>query len=610
MHQNKQESKAVKTKNEKRNKPMNKLRTQLFLAYFATLSLFLIIVLAVMFFVVQNMMIAQLGTGRMDVLKQIAERANTVKTSSITISNLYCYDTILQSLLKSKDEKAVGNYLDEVKSKYDAVFTDVGISYEVVIFDGDYSYSSQGENYNFDLLRQQLWYRKLKLDLKHDFSNEVQFVRTFNNNFTTNKNEYQFGAGRYLYKYNEESVLLLLIDEMRLNNLYSSAISDGSSIYIFDKDGFIVSHSDKKMLGKQFIAVENMQELYGTDKFNIIKKLGQDYLLSTYYDAQTGWTMVEEIPCNNIFGVLYSAYTVLAITLGGCLLLATAVSYYMSKRVSRPLAQLSEAMDKFNCTDFVQFSEKTGTQEIDHLRESFNHMAGEIIALMTDIRSRSRQKRQLELSFLRAQINPHFLYNTLFSIRCLVEIRKNEQAAEMILAFTDLLKKTLSVESSVITLEEELESTRKYLVLQQIRYGEKINFEFDIAPETQSCYVPPLILQPIVENAVFHGLEAKKASGIIVITSSIENDILIISISDDGVGMSPEKLAQLRIDCEKTPQGKQSSIGLANVHSRLVLNHGTEHGIKIDSTQDIGTTITITLKAQYKAPENEVIVDQ
>ncbi|MEG0178259.1 MAG: sensor histidine kinase [Oscillospiraceae bacterium] len=590
-------------------KNLKALRVQLFLAYFVTLCTFSVIVLSVMLMVVQNLIIAQIGTSRLDVLRQIAERANTIKTSSITISSLYRYDKQIQKLINEKGGAKDGKtYLDDVKAKYDSVFKDVGLPYEMVIISDDFKYCSKGDDYNFDLLTKQLWFRRLYADLVAADDGEVQYSRTFKNNTGTSDGEYSFSAGCLLNNNDGEyAILLLIIDEQRLAELYSSASRKDSDIYLFDKDGFIISHSNKQMLGKQFIDVENMQHLYGTDSYSKTKKLGVDYLLSTYLDEQTGWTIVEEIPTKDIFGVLYSAYKIIGITLAVSLLAAVLVSIYMSRRISRPLVNLSIAMDSFGSIDFEKVNEQTGTQEIDHLSESFNHMAGEIFALMNDARERSRQKRVLELKFLRAQINPHFLYNTLFSIRCMVEINKNEQAAEMISAFTDLLKKTLSVESSAIHLDEEIESTRKYLVLQKIRYGDKVNFEFDIANEANSCFVPPLILQPIVENAIFHGLEAKKSADMIVITASIENGDLIITICDDGAGMDFAQLSKVRDGLMHEHNDSAHSIGMSNVHSRIRINDGDSYGLELDSTKDIGTTVTLRLKARYNALSSEVM---
>ena len=301
-----------------------------------------------------------------------------------------------------------------------------------------------------------------------------------------------------------------------------------------------------------------------------------------------------------IFGELDRMYELVFTILGVCLVLGLGVALYQSQKIARPLTGLSKAMDSFGGGDFTPVPTDTGTREIDTLSQSFNHMAGEISSLMNRVTEQERQKRLAEMNFLRAQINPHFLYNMLFSIRCTVEMGKSEQAVQMIQAFTDLLRTTLKTTEDAIALRDEFENTRKYLVVQKLRYGEKVHFEMDLAPETELCRVPPLILQPLVENAIFHGLEAKADSDLVVVSSALEGDDLILTVADDGAGMTPEVLEQVRADMEAYQDGREKqsdSIGLANVNNRLRLNYGPGYGASIQSVPDMGTTITLRLPA-------------
>ena len=224
---------------------------------------------------------------------------------------------------------------------------------------------------------------------------------------------------------------------------------------------------------------------------------------------------------------------------------------------------------------------------------------------MAAVREREGQKRQLEMNFLRAQINPHFLYNMLFSIRCTIEVGKSSQAAQMLSAFTDLLRSTLAVKAPLIPLQEELESTRKYLVVQKLRCGDKINYEFDVQPGTKNCLVPPLILQPLVENAIFHGLEAKPDADMLVISTAFKDGDLLLTVTDDGAGMGPEELAAVRERMSRPPEKDGNSIGMANVHSRIRLNWGEPYGLTVDSTPEIGTTVTLRMPAVFSEERND-----
>lgn len=454
-----------------------KLRTQLFLTYFLVFALFFLAVILLVSVSIRNILIGQIGNNRTAVLRQIAERANIVKTSSTTLSNLYSYEILSNNFLSGEMTKEqrqeAWDYLDAQKQVYDEVFSYIGLGYEVVLLgENGFLYNSDSDGTDVSTWVYQPWYKKLLEALDNGAAGEVQFSRTFSGS-RNGDTVYRFAAGQRLDNGENQSVLLILIDEQLLEDLYVSTQEQGGEIYIYDQAGFIVSHSNKKMLGKQFINVDYMRDVYGTDRSNIIEKMGETYMLSTYLDEKTGWTIVEESPTRIILGALNKTWWIMSCLLIAGLLLAVAVSAYISRHVSNPLANLSSAMDKVGKNDFKPPAIKNGIEEINHLQESFQHMAYEISNLMDIIQEREEQKRELEVNFLRAQINPHFLYNTLFSIRCAVEVGKNNQAAQMISAFIDLLRSTLAVRDSMIPLCDEFEATRKYLVVQKLRYGEK-----------------------------------------------------------------------------------------------------------------------------------------
>lgn len=371
---------------------------------------------------------------------------------------------------------------------------------------------------------------------------------------------------------------MVLMDEGVLQRLYEPALADGSEIYIYDQQGYIVSHPNKKLLGKQFVDPQAMAELYGTNCATMIRKQGKAFLLTTYLDENTGWTIVEEIPAEMIFGELNRMYTIIAGVLAGCLVLSLGAALAQAQKIAKPLMGLSRAMDAFGGRNFTPVSVHTGTREIDLLSQSFNHMAGEITSLMQAVTEQERQKRLAEMNFLRAQINPHFLYNMLFSIRCTVEMGKSDQAVRMIQAFTDLLRTTLRTTEEAIPLEAEFENTRKYLVVQKLRYGDKVHFEMDLAPETGSCQVPPLILQPLVENAILHGLDGVTGSQIRVDIVRRE-DMLKISVTDNGKGL-PEEMAG-KPYAPKLPLAG-NHLGLYNVNTILTKYYGADCGLYLE----------------------------
>lgn len=585
-----------------------KLRTQLFLTCFLVFTFFFTAVSVLVSGSIRDLLLDQIGSNRTAVLRQIGERADIVKTSSITLSNLYRYEIQSNGFLEKGMSEEAGEkarqYLDSQKEIYDEVFSRIGLGYEVVLMgENGFIYNSDSANVDVSTWMHQPWFKYLLAALNSGTDETVEFSRTFSTN-ENGSSVYRFAAGQMLDWGGSRSVLLILIDEQQLENLYVSTQEQGGEVYIYDQNGFIVSHSNKKMLGKQFIDVDYMQNEYGTNRSNIIKKLGESYVLSTYLDEKTGWTIVEESPTRIILGALNQTYWIMGCLLATGLILALGVSVYISRRVSNPLTELSNAMDKFGTPEFTTSPVGNSTQEIGSLQESFRHMAVEISSLMEIIREREQQKRKLEVNFLRAQINPHFLYNTLFSIRCAVEVGKNSQAAQMLGAFIDLLRSTLSVKDNTVPLRDELLTTRKYLVVQKLRYGEKVHYEVEMQSGTELCMVPPLILQPLVENAIFHGLEAKSQGGTVVIESALQGENLLLTITDDGAGMDEETLNQARANCEQNVVKDAHSIGMSNVHNRIRLNYGDGYGLTLESSKGIGTTITLLMPAVIQKEES------
>ena len=546
---------------------------------------------------VKQVIIVQVGQSRIDVLKQISERSNIIKNNLITVINLYKYNTDLDLYLSQTESGDILkniSELDEKRKDFDVVFKDIGFEYDIVIQgENGFVYSSYEEgSYDFDGLKTQLWYKK-----SYDEQGDMSFV-SYKNSFIREKEKaaYVFGGFSKIKDAsgNVLGSILVSVDENVLESLYSGFETEGN-VYIFDKKGNVVSSGDKSILGKNMIGAENFRKLYGNGSSHIIKKLGKYYFLSNCYDSQTGWTIVEEIPCEIMFSVLINMTGYLAVSMVVFLFTAAFISYEQAKRISHPIANLCKSMQMVSSGEFICVREENACNEVLALEKSFNTMSEKIKVLLKDIKNNEKEKRKSEIDFLRAQINPHFLYNTLFSIQCMAELNKNEQAVKMIKAFISLLRKTLSTDTDLIPLGEELENTKSYLEVERIRYLNIMDYEIEVSKELEACYVPALILQPIVENAIFHGLEAKSSGGLIVVEVFKDGDDLLINISDDGKGMDSHRLKEVRARIDLDEDEAKKSIGLVNVSGRIKINFGKEYGLTIDSEEDIGTCVSIRL---------------
>ena len=573
------------------------LKFKLYSAFGIMLLLIALSTATAVLLAVKQVIIVQVGQSRIDVLKQISERSNVIKNNLITVINLYKYNTDLDLYLSQTEAEEVlknASELEEKRKNFDVVFKDIGFEYNIVIQgENGFVYSSYNEgSYDFDSLKTQLWYKK-----SYDEQGDMSFV-SYKNSFIREKEKaaYVFGGFSKIKDAsgNVLGSILVSVDENVLENLYAGFETEGN-VYIFDKKGNVVSSKDKSILGKNMIGAENFRKLYGNGSSHIIKKLGKYYFLSNCYDSQTGWTIVEEIPCEIMFSVLIDMTGYLAVSMIVFLFTAAFISYRQAKRISDPIASLCQSMKRVSGGEFICVQEENACNEVLALGKSFNSMSEKIKELLEDIRNNEKEKRKSEMDFLRAQINPHFLYNTLFSIQCMAELNKNEQAVKMIKAFIALLRKTLSTDRDLISLREELENTRSYLELERIRYSNIMDYEIEVSKELEACQVPALILQPIVENAIFHGLEAKASGGLIVVDVLKDGDDLLINISDDGKGMDSRRLKEVRARIELDADEARKSIGLVNVSGRIKINFGKEYGLTIDSEENIGTCVGLRL---------------
>jgi len=204
-------------------------------------------------------------------------------------------------------------------------------------------------------------------------------------------------------------------------------------------------------------------------------------------------------------------------------------------------------------------------------------------------------EREAELHALQNQINPHFLYNTLESINMMALTHGDRDISRMVTSLGRLLRLTLSSTEALIPLDAELEHVRHYLVVQRMRYGDRISMTVDVDPALLDCIVPKLTLQPLVENALYHGLEPRPGAGRVVVRGCRAGDDLALTIEDDGAGMDAVRLATVRAQLEEEAPRDRRSIGLANVHKRLKLYCGPAYGLSITSAPDEGTRVRLTL---------------
>ncbi len=282
-------------------------------------------------------------------------------------------------------------------------------------------------------------------------------------------------------------------------------------------------------------------------------------------------------------------------------------SLIASKSIVKPIKKLCDTAELVAQGDFTTRAEEREGDEIATLTYTFNSMIGQIGDLIENIKEEQLNLRITELKLLQAQINPHFLYNTLDTIIWLAEANKTSEVVNMVTSLSDFFRTALSEGRTFITVKEEVSHIRSYLEIQQLRYQDFLTYEIDI-PESIYYYSNmKLTLQPLVENALYHGIKNKRGSGKISVRGRKVDDELIFTVEDDGIGMPEEMLAGLieKVKNRKHEVNTHGGFGLVNVEERIKLNYGDDFGLSFTSSYHIGTVVTVRIPAiLYSSEEN------
>ena len=274
------------------------------------------------------------------------------------------------------------------------------------------------------------------------------------------------------------------------------------------------------------------------------------------------------------------------------LLILLAISVLVSRLVSRPIHGLVDEMRRFE-QDAAQFVYQpvSGTDEINVLSGSFEHMVVRIQNLMAEVKSEEETLRKTELKALQAQINPHFLYNTLDSIQWMCEVGRTDEAVQMVSALARLFRISISRGADLIPIRRELEHAESYLIIQKFRYKDQFSYRFDVDESVLDCLCSKITLQPIIENAILHGFGELVEDGEIVISAKADGADVVLTVTDNGIGMDEAQCHAILSHDQSEPGG----IGIKNVADRIRIYFGAPYGLSIESEPDRGTRVTIRL---------------
>ncbi len=324
----------------------------------------------------------------------------------------------------------------------------------------------------------------------------------------------------------------------------------------------------------------------------IITRLIQERISEyNYYEAESLEQVRVELSKRVDFMIRLTIILFVAVTA-----VALVLVYFVSKSITSSVEELRRLAEEYGQGNFDARAYDFGDVEFSVLNQTFNGMASQIGDLIENVRSAEVASREMELKLLQAQINPHFLYNTLDNIIWLVEDDRKEDAENIVTYLSQFFRTTLSGGRDFILLKEEFDHIKAYLKIQSFRYRDILSFEMDLPDELSEYLIIKMALQPIVENALYHGIKYKRSMGKITVKARDAGENISIEVCDDGIGMDTDELSRLRIAVsEGHPNPDDSGFGMANVSERLRLNYGETYGLFIESEYGVGTSVEILI---------------
>jgi two-component system, sensor histidine kinase YesM len=391
------------------------------------------------------------------------------------------------------------------------------------------------------------------------------------------------------------------------NILRNYKSSPGSTIYLINQESQIVSSSDNSKIGSPLKAeickAIDISKLNTNPKQYVIsRENGTNLIISCRKLVNPNFLIVSTSPVNEMYGELVSFNKVMVIVLVICLALSFAVAMFLSNSISNPIRRLVKSMSVVKDGNFDVNLNYKRNDEFTFLISAYKKMMGQIKDLIDKLYVSELYKKEAELKSLQSQINPHFLYNTLDSINWLALKYDVPDISTMVTSLSDFFRYSLSKGHNIIPLRDEKKQVESYLEIQKIRFKEKLDYIIDFPPEIMECLTVKLILQPIVENAILHGIEKRRGKGTITITASVNESVIELEISDDGIGADIDELNGLL----STKVDSSKSYGIRNVNERIIRTFGNQYGLIFYGKNPTGVTVKIKFPAIRSLEELDV----
>ncbi|MBA2906534.1 sensor histidine kinase [Clostridium saccharobutylicum] len=509
---------------------------------------------------------------------------NADNVSKMIISS----DNVQGTLKKVNKQDKEGTDYDNI-SKYLIQFTNFNSNISSIYILDDYGNKYYSENvfykdFQIEKIKDSEWYNEL-------LEGEGKYILKLNGGgfFDNNGNNYvslirvinDINTGKKI------GILIINMDENVFHNL-SLKLSNqyGTKVVIQNEKNELVTGEDvdHEMLN----AIEKVD--YTDSKMGFLEERihGKDYIVSNLKASDYNWKLttialysesLQQTKFTNYFLICFSIINFLLIIIG---------SMIISKFITRPLKKLSQSMKEIEGGEFNIVNIKTYNDEVGELKKGYNIAISQINLLLNKIHEEEKIKRQTELNLLMSQIKPHFLYNTFDTINSLALLGENKIIYKMIKALGKFYRTSLNNGKDIITVKEELNTVKSYLIIQNIRYQDMIETEYDLDPRCDDFRIIKLVLQPLVENAIYHGIRNSKNKGKIKISTFQEEEKVLLTLEDNGAGMDESQVRNIT-------ENRTTGIGVRATKERLRVFYGNEHEFIVESKKNVGTKITIKI---------------
>lgn len=400
-------------------------------------------------------------------------------------------------------------------------------------------------------------------------------------------------------------IMMVDMNFKRIKDLCSRDLKNDGYLYITNQRGDVVYHPKQQMiyagiLPEEVTLASNLSE--GTSN---VKTKDVQLAVCVKSLSNAAWRVIGVSSMNGLatYDSGPGAYIFFSIVLLSIGILAG--SLILAREMTRPLHRLMALMGNMSGGEMAKPAPVGGIYEAGQLGDSFNRMVARIRQLMVQVRTEQEQLHRSELKALNAQMNPHFLYNTLDSVIWLAESGDQKGVVRMVLALSSYFRLSLSGAKDYITVEDELEQVEQYLTIQKMRFGDAFTYKITCEEEVRQAKTPKIMLQPVVENAIVHGVGTMGEDGMIAVSARRRGRALELSVKDNGCGIKPDVLLHILDEDSGSHSRSRSGIGLRNVHRRIKLACGQEYGLEVESELDEGTTVRVHLPLWLEPPRKE-----